>query len=30
MFLDGCFWHGCPEHGTHPRANADRWAVKLR
>lgn len=25
----GCFWHSCPEHGTAPRANADRWAVKL-
>ncbi|PZF62696.1 very short patch repair endonuclease [Curtobacterium sp. MCBD17_013] len=30
VFLDGCFWHGCPEHGTHPRANADWWATKLR
>ena len=30
VFLDGCFWHGCPEHGTHPRANADWWVVKLR
>jgi len=29
VFLDGCFWHGCPEHGTQPRANADWWNVKL-
>ena len=25
----GCFWHGCPKHGTSPRANAERWAAKL-
>lgn len=25
----GCFWHGCPEHATHPEANADWWAKKL-
>ena len=25
----GCFWHACPEHGTKPKANADRWASKL-
>lgn len=25
----GCFWHGCPEHGTSPKANADWWADKL-
>jgi DNA mismatch endonuclease (patch repair protein) len=30
VFLDGCFWHGCPEHGTKPKANAGWWAVKLR
>lgn len=30
VFLDGCFWHGCPEHGTQPRANAAWWATKLR
>lgn len=32
VFVDGCFWHGCPQHG--PRAfrgpNADRWRQKLR
>lgn len=26
----GCFWHVCPLHQTHPKANADRWAAKLR
>jgi len=30
VFLDGCFWHGCPEHGTRPHANADWWDVKLQ
>lgn len=30
VFIDGCFWHGCPEHGTHPRANAAWWDAKLR
>ncbi|OAH13398.1 very short patch repair endonuclease [Streptomyces jeddahensis] len=29
IFLDGCFWHGCPEHATHPKANADWWREKL-
>lgn len=29
VFVDGCFWHGCPEHGTRPKSNADRWAEKL-
>lgn len=26
----GCFWHGCPEHATYPKANAEWWAQKLR
>lgn len=30
VFLDGCFWHGCPEHATQPRANAEWWIVKLK
>jgi DNA mismatch endonuclease (patch repair protein) len=30
VFVHGCFWHGCPEHGTTPRANADWWQDKLR
>lgn len=29
VFVDGCFWHGCPEHGTRPRSNESWWAVKL-
>ena len=29
VFVDGCFWHGCPKHGTAPKTNADWWAVKL-
>lgn len=30
VFVDGCFWHSCPEHATAPRANADWWAAKLQ
>ena len=29
VFVDGCFWHACPEHKTAPRSNADWWATKL-
>jgi len=29
VFVDGCFWHACPEHGTKPRANAAFWRTKL-
>ncbi|WP_052032520.1 very short patch repair endonuclease [Streptomyces viridochromogenes] len=29
IFLDGCFWHGCPEHATQPKANAAWWRAKL-
>lgn len=29
VFVDGCFWHGCPEHGTWPRANGEWWRDKL-
>lgn len=29
VFVDGCFWHCCPEHATFPKANADFWALKL-
>lgn len=29
IFVDGCFWHRCPEHASYPRANADWWATKL-
>lgn len=29
VFVDGCFWHGCPEHGTKPSTNAGYWAGKI-
>ncbi len=30
VFVDGCFWHSCPEHrGKTPKTNADYWAPKL-
>ena len=29
VFVDGCFWHGCPEHGTSPRQNSSWWQTKL-
>jgi DNA mismatch endonuclease (patch repair protein) len=29
VFVDGCFWHGCPEHGHVPRANSAYWGLKL-
>jgi len=29
VFVDGCFWHRCPEHGTLPRNNAGWWLAKL-
>lgn len=29
VFVDGCFWHGCPLHGTWPIANADWWRKKI-
>lgn len=29
VFVDGCFWHSCPEHATQPRSNADWWRQKL-
>ncbi len=29
VFVHGCFWHSCPQHGTMPKANADWWAAKL-
>jgi DNA mismatch endonuclease, patch repair protein len=30
VFVDGCFWHVCPEHGRDPRVNEWYWAPKLR
>ncbi len=29
VFIDGCFWHGCPEHGTMPRTNSAFWSAKI-
>ena len=29
IFVDGCFWHGCPRHGTLPRTNARFWREKI-
>lgn len=29
VFVDGCFWHRCPEHGTLPRNNREWWRAKL-
>lgn len=29
VFVDGCFWHACPDHGTSPRTNSDWWQWKL-
>ena len=29
VFLDSCFWHGCPQHGTWPKANAEWWRAKI-
>jgi DNA mismatch endonuclease (patch repair protein) len=30
VFVDGCFWHQCPEHATMPKRNTEFWAPKLR
>lgn len=29
VFVDGCFWHGCPEHGKPPRTNSRYWDAKI-
>ncbi len=29
VFIDGCFWHSCPVHGTSPRAHSEYWLPKL-
>jgi DNA mismatch endonuclease (patch repair protein) len=29
VFVDGCFWHGCPKHGTQPKGNAAFWRKKI-
>jgi len=30
VFVDGCFWHCCPDHGSQPAANTWYWEPKLR
>ncbi|MBK8979624.1 MAG: very short patch repair endonuclease [Planctomycetes bacterium] len=30
VFIDGCFWHGCPEHYVPPRSSTEFWSTKLR
>lgn len=30
VFVDGCFWHGCPEHYTQTKTNAEYWSNKIR
>ena len=30
VFVDGCFWHACPQHGRNPAVNEWYWAPKLR
>lgn len=30
IFVDGCFWHGCPKHGRNPASNQAYWIPKLR
>ena len=29
VFVDGCFWHGCPEHATWPKQKAEFWRAKI-
>ena len=30
VFVDGCFWHGCPDQGNQPKVNRDYWGPKLK
>lgn len=30
VFVDGCFWHGCPEHGAIPETNSEFWLKKIK
>lgn len=30
VFVDGCFWHACPEHPRTPRTNVEWWTAKLQ
>jgi DNA mismatch endonuclease (patch repair protein) len=29
LFVDGCYWHSCPEHGCYPQTNGEWWRAKL-
>jgi DNA mismatch endonuclease (patch repair protein) len=29
VFVDGCFWHGCPEHCRRPGSNSEYWTAKI-
>ena len=29
VFMDGCFWHGCPEHYVEPSTNVEYWRAKI-
>ena len=29
VLVDGCFWHGCPEHHRSPKAHSDYWEAKV-
>lgn len=29
VFIDGCYWHGCPEHHRPARTNAEFWSAKI-
>lgn len=29
VYVDGCFWHRCPEHGTIPKTNTEWWEAEL-
>lgn len=29
VYVDGCFWHGCPDHHVRPKTNSDWWAWKI-
>ncbi len=30
VYVDGCFWHSCPQHGVLPKSNREWWQVKLK
>lgn len=30
VFVDGCFWHSCPDHGRDPKQNTGYWSPKLQ